>query len=276
MVGVIEDVAEVARWAKGIEGVHECIAGRFRRPEPRRRALDYLRGLLSPVERKNGWQLAEQAGDATPYGVQHLLSTYVWDADLVRDDLRDYVVEHLGDVHGVLVVDETGFLKKGNKSVGVQRQYSGTAGRIENCQIGVFLTYASAQGRTLMDRELYLPRVWADDLERRRVQKLPLPLWERAGVRGRPPATPPLARDYDWARVDQALCQRVLNDSATRWTRLPRFARNDNWGDFHPHPNPLPSRERGVIAVITRSSWLDAHEEQLARCPRWLTRLFRT
>ena len=136
MVGVIEDVAEVARWAKGIEGVHECIAGRFRRPEPRRRALDYLRGLLSPVERKNGWQLAEQAGDATPYGVQHLLSTYVWDADLVRDDLRDYVVEHLGDVHGVLVVDETGFLKKGNKSVGVQRQYSGTAGRIENCQIG--------------------------------------------------------------------------------------------------------------------------------------------
>ena len=165
MVGVIEDVAEVARWAKGIEGVHECIAGRFRRPEPRRRALDYLRGLLSPVERKNGWQLAEQAGDD---GVQHLLSTYVWDADLVRDDLRDYVVEHLGDVHGVLVVDETGFLKKGNKSVGVQRQYSGTAGRIENCQIGVFLTYASAQGRTLMDRELYLPRVWADDLERRR------------------------------------------------------------------------------------------------------------
>ena len=111
--------------------------------------------------RKNGWQLAEQA--ATPYGVQHLLSTYVWDADLVRDDLRDYVVEHLGDVHGVLVVDETGFLKKGNKSVGVQRQYSGTAGRIENCQIGVFLTYASAQGRTLMDRELYLPRVWADE-----------------------------------------------------------------------------------------------------------------
>ena len=182
MVGVIEDVAEVARWAKGIEGVHECIAGRFRRPEPRRRALDYLRGLLSPVERKNGWQLAEQAGDATPYGVQHLLSTYVWDADLVRDDLRDYVVEHLGDVHGVLVVDETGFLKKGNKSVGVQRQYSGTAGRIENCQIGVFLTYASAEGRTLLDRELYLPRVWVDDLERRREAGVP----EKVAFRTKP------------------------------------------------------------------------------------------
>ena len=102
---------------------------------------------------RNGWQLAEQAGDATPDGVQRLLSTYRWDANLVRDDLRSYVIEHLGDEDGVLVVDETGFLKKGNKSVGVQRQYSGTAGRIENCQIGVFLAYASARGRTLLDRE---------------------------------------------------------------------------------------------------------------------------
>ena len=100
-----------------------------------------MRVLVSSVERKNGWQLAEQAGDATPDGVQRLLSTYRWDADLVRDDLRDYVVEQLGAADGVLVVDETGFLKKGSKSVGVQRQYSGTAGRIENCQIGVFLAY---------------------------------------------------------------------------------------------------------------------------------------
>ena len=99
------------------------------------------------MERKNGWQLAERAGDVSPDGVQRLLSTYRWDADLVRDDLRAYVVEHLGETDGVLVVDETGFLKKGAKSVGVQRQYSGTAGRIENCQIGVFLTYATAQGR---------------------------------------------------------------------------------------------------------------------------------
>ena len=98
------------------------------------------------MERKNGWQLAEQAGDATPDGVQRLLSTYRWDANLVRDDLRSYVIEHLGDEDGVLVVDETGFLKKGDKSVGVQRQYSGPAGRIENCQIGVFLSYASARG----------------------------------------------------------------------------------------------------------------------------------
>ena len=163
----------VARWPEGIERVHECIAGRFRRPEPRRRALDYLRGLLSPVERKNGWQLAERAGDATPYGVQRLLSSYRWDADLVRDDLAGYVVEHLGDADGVLVVDETGFLKKGNKSAGVQRQYSGTAGRIDNSQIGVFLAYASAKGRTLLDRELYLPQVWAEDQERRREAGVP-------------------------------------------------------------------------------------------------------
>ena len=168
-----DEVLEVARWAKGIEGVHGCIAGRFHRSESRWRALEYLKGLLSPVERKNGWQLAEQAGDATPDGVQRLLSTYRWDADLVRDDLRGYVVEHLGDERGVLVVDETGFLKKGIKSVGVQRQYSGTAGRIENSQVGVFLTYATAQGRVLLDRELYLPQVWADDSERRREGGVP-------------------------------------------------------------------------------------------------------
>ena len=168
-----DEVAEVARWAEGIERVHECIAGRFRRPEPRRRVLDYLRGLLSPVERKNGWQLAEQAGDATPDGVQRLLSTYVWDAGLVQGDLAGYVLEHMADAEAVLVVDETGFLKKGNKSAGVQRQYSGTAGRIENCQIGVFLAYASSKGRTLLDRELYLPQVWAEDWERRREAGVP-------------------------------------------------------------------------------------------------------
>ena len=167
------EVAEVARWADGIEQVHEYIAGRFRRPEPRRRVLAYLRGLLSPVERKNGWQLAEQAGDATPDGVQRLLYNYRWDAGQVWDDLREYVVEHLGDGDGVLVVDETGFLKKGDKSAGVQHQYSGTAGRIENCQVGVFMAYAGAKGRTLLDRELYLPQVWADDQDRLREAGVP-------------------------------------------------------------------------------------------------------
>ena len=182
MAGHGDEVAEVARWAEGIEKVHECIAGRFRPPEPRRRALDYLKGLLSPVERKNGWQLAERAGDATPDGVQRLLYNYQWDADLVRDDLKSYVIEYLADAGAVLAVDETGFLKKGDKSVGVQRQYSGTAGRIENSQIGVFLAYASARGRTLLDRELYLPQVWAENWERRREAGVP----EGVGFRTKP------------------------------------------------------------------------------------------
>ena len=161
------------RWAEGIEGIHECISARFHRSEPRRRALEYLKGLISPVERKNAWQLAERAGDATPDGVQRLLSTYRWDAHLVRDDLRAYLVEHLGDTEAVLVVDETGFLKKGNKSVGVRRQYGGTAGRIENCQVGVFLAYAGSGGKALLDRELYLPKVWAEDRGRRREAGVP-------------------------------------------------------------------------------------------------------
>ena len=173
MVGEREEVMEAARWARGIEEVHRRIGARFYRSEPRRRALAYLKGLISPVERKNGWQLAEQAGDATPDGVQRLLYNYVWDSDLVRDDLRDYVVEHLGEAEGVLVVDETGFLKKGTKSVGVQRQYSGTAGRIENSQVGVFLSYATGQGRVLLDRELYLPQGWSEDGERRREAGVP-------------------------------------------------------------------------------------------------------
>ena len=143
-----EDVLE---WAAGLQALHERIAGRFGRREPRQRVLAYLRGLLGSVERKNGWQLAEYAGDATPDGVQRLLATYRWDADGVRDDLREYVVEHLGDPGAVLVVDETGFLKQGSKSVGVQRQYSGTAGKVENCQIGVFLAYGSKGGRAFLD-----------------------------------------------------------------------------------------------------------------------------
>jgi SRSO17 transposase len=164
---------EVAAWARGLSAMHARIAHRFARPEPRRRALQYLKGLLSPVERKNGWQLAEQAGETTPDGMQRLLATADWDADQVREDMRAYVVEQLGDPDAVLVVDETGFLKKGTKSVGVQRQYSGTAGRIENCQIGVFLAYASPQGRTFLDRELYLPKEWAADPARRREAAVP-------------------------------------------------------------------------------------------------------
>jgi SRSO17 transposase len=152
------EIEEVQAWAAGLGAVHARIAPRFARAEPRRRVLAYLRGLLGAVTRKNGWQLAEHAGEDTPDGMQRLLATADWDPDLVRDDLRGYVVEHLGDPGAVLVVDETGFLKKGTTSVGVQRQYSGTAGKVDNCQLGVFLPYASPRGRAFIDRELYLPR----------------------------------------------------------------------------------------------------------------------
>jgi SRSO17 transposase len=158
---------ETEGWARGLDELVQRIAPRFCRIEAWQRAGHYLRGLLGPVERKNGWQLAEVVGDATPDSVQDFLARMRWDADAVRDDLRTYVVEHLGDAGAVLVVDETGFVKKGTHSVGVQRQYSGTAGRIENCQIGVFLGYASRHGHVLIDRALYLPQVWADDPDRR-------------------------------------------------------------------------------------------------------------
>jgi SRSO17 transposase len=146
-------IRQARSWAKELGEIAALIGERFSRSELRERALTYLRGLLSPIERKNGWQSAEEAGDETPYATQHLLGRAVWSADEVRDDLRDYVVKHVGDEDGVLVVDETGFLKKGAKSAGVRRQYSGTAGRVENCQIGVFLAYATRQGRTFLDRE---------------------------------------------------------------------------------------------------------------------------
>lgn len=156
-----------------LDRVHARIADRFARSEPRGRAREYLSGLVAGLERKNGWTLAEQAGEVCPDGMQRLLRRADWDVDGVRDDLRDYVVEHLGEPDGVLILDETGFLKKGRRSAGVQRQYSGTAGRIENCQIGVFLTYASAGGHALIDRELYLPETWTADRDRCRAAGVP-------------------------------------------------------------------------------------------------------
>ena len=160
-------MAEVGAWASGLAEVHARIAPRFARSEPRERVLAYVRGLLAPLEKKNSWTLAERAGEMVPDGMQRLVAYADWDAGAVRDDVRDYVVEQLGDPVGVLVVDETGFLKKGTKSAGVARQYSGTAGRVENCQIGVFLGYATPVGRTFLDRELYLPKAWAEDRPRR-------------------------------------------------------------------------------------------------------------
>lgn len=158
-----EDVRE---WGRQLDEVARRIGARFARSETRDRVRAYLVGLLGPVQRKNAWQVAEQIGDADPYGVQYLMGRADWDPDSVRDDLRGYVIETLGDPGAVLVLDETGFLKKGTKSAGVARQYTGTAGRIENAQVGVFLAYASPLGTAFLDRALYLPEEWTDDPSR--------------------------------------------------------------------------------------------------------------
>lgn len=157
---------EVWKWGQELERLHACIAPRFVRPEPRRRALAYLKGIVSAIERKNGWQLAEHAGEARPDGMQRLLNSAAWDADLVRDDLRAYILERLGDPQAVLVIDETSFRKRGKKSAGVANQHCGTTGSLENCQVGVFLAYISHLGHTLVDRELYLPLRWIEDRQR--------------------------------------------------------------------------------------------------------------
>ncbi len=164
---------DVSIWSEEVEAVTERIRSRFSRVDLRAHAGRYLRGLTSRIERKNGWQLAEELGEQTPTNLQHFIARSRWSADEVRDDLQQYIIEHLGQKDGILIVDETGFLKKGNKSVGVKRQYSGTAGRIENSQIGVFLAYRSRAGHALLDRALYLPKDWAEDESRRREAKVP-------------------------------------------------------------------------------------------------------
>lgn len=166
-----EGMAE--RYTAELEELMKCIGEQYATINSRTTAMRYLLGLMSGAERKNGWQLSEQLGERTPYKIQQFLYRGVWDADLVRDDLRGYVTRRLGEQDGVLVVDETGFLKQGKKSAGVKRQYSGTAGRIENCQIGVFLTYSSSKGYTVLDRELYLPKEWVEDEDRCREAGIP-------------------------------------------------------------------------------------------------------
>lgn len=167
------DESEMAGWAAALAAYHARFAPLFARSEARERSGRYLRGLLGSVERKNGWQLAEATGEDCPIGIQRLLYEAVWDADTVRDAYEQFVVEVFGDPDGILVLDETGFLKKGAKSVGVARQYSGTAGKVENCQVGVFLAYVAPTGHVLLDRRLYLPQAWADDAPRRHAARVP-------------------------------------------------------------------------------------------------------
>ena len=173
LTGTPTTPADISRWVQRLFHVHARIAPRFARAEPRRRALLYLQGILSDTARKNGWQLAEHAREARPDGMQRLLSQAVWDADGVRDDLRAYALEQLGQELAILVIDESGFPKRGSKSAGVGMQYCGLTGQVENCQVGVFLTYVTARGHTLIDRELYLPLDWCEDPERCRAAHIP-------------------------------------------------------------------------------------------------------
>ncbi|MGX1404471.1 SRSO17 transposase [Streptomyces ambofaciens] len=168
----MEGMTEGGCWADELESVFARVAGRFARADLRWRMRDYVRGLLGQAARKNGWQLAEWAGHRTPDGFQRLLNSSVWDADALRDDVRAYVGESLG-LNGVLIIDDTGFIKKGTTSAGVGRQYTGTSGKIDNCQIGVFAAYATRSGRALVDRELYLPKAWTSDRDRCRAAKIP-------------------------------------------------------------------------------------------------------
>lgn len=197
---------EVSGWQAELEGLLARFGQLFMRSEPRAQAGRYLEGLLGPVERKNGWQLAEAIGDTRPWRTQRVLSHVLWDEGAARNLCRDYAIEHLGPEGAVLVVDETGFVKKGRHSAGVARQYSGTAGRIENVQIGVFLAYASRKGRALIDRRLYLPQAWSDDTERRGAAKIPedVPFLTK----------PAMAREMIARALDAGVpCEWVLGDT---------------------------------------------------------------
>lgn len=167
------DEAEIQRWTDGLEEISARLGPHFARRDACQRARQYLQALLSPVERKNGWQLAEIAGDHTPYAMQHLLGRAVWAADQVRDVLHGYVVAHLGAAEGMLILDETSFPKKGSKSAGVSRQYCGSLGKRENCQVGVLLAYAGPGGCAFLDRELYLPKAWTEDRQRQQAAGIP-------------------------------------------------------------------------------------------------------
>lgn len=173
LAGAKTTPTDVCRWVQELFHLHNQLAPRFARPEPYQRTLKYLQGILSDTTRKNGWQLAEHAGEAHPTGMQRLLSQAVWDTDGVRDDLRTYALTHLGAQRAVLVIDETSFPKRGSHSAGVGPQYCGTTGQVENCQVGVYVSYVTSQGHALIDRELYLPLDWCEGAERRQAAHIP-------------------------------------------------------------------------------------------------------
>ena len=242
------ELNELTEWADDFEGFHSRFAHLFSRSESREQAVKYLQGLLSPVERKNGWQLAEVVGDTTPDAIQRLLYSAKWDADAARDELQRFVIEVFGDCDGIGIVDETGFLKKGTKSAGVQRQYSGTAGKTENCQIGVFLSYASAQGHVFLDRRLYLPESWCKDPIRRQEAKIPVEV------------------SFE-SKPTQAV--KMLEDAWTMGVPMQWVTGDEVYGDSPQLRDAVAEQDRWyVLAVRTNMTvWL-AHPE--VAVPRWI------
>jgi SRSO17 transposase len=237
--------SEMAQWWAALDALVDRIGHRFRRREVRDRVRRYLAALLDRVERKNGWQLAEHLGELGPRNVQRVLVGSRWDADAVRDDLRAYVIEQLGTPNGVLIVDETGFVKKGTKSAGVQRQYSGTAGRTENCQLGVFLAYGSAKGRAFLDRELYLPESWIDDEARCR----------EAGI----PAGPPFA-------TKPQLAQRMLARALTAGVPAAWVVADEVYGNDDPLRRWLEATGQAYVLAVssTHLLWQDMAQRTAA------------
>jgi SRSO17 transposase len=227
-------------WAE----IERRIGPLFARSEARERAIAYLAALLSPAERKNSWQLAEISGDPNPYAFQHLLGRADWEPDLLRDKLRDYLITHLADGDAVGVLDETGFLKKGIHSAGVARQYSGTAGKIENCQIGVFLAYATTHGHTLLDRELYLPQEWTDDRER----------CQRAGI--------PEQRAF---ATKPALALQMLQRNLDAGLKLAWVTGDSVYGDDRTLRQWLERHHQPFVLAVSgkEAVWLDTHQRQI-------------
>ena len=267
--------ALVGDWQAQLGALCDRIAGRFKRVEVRARLRRYLTGLLLRVERKNSWQLAEAMGEAQPAGVQRLLRTAVWDVDGVRDDLQRYVCEALGEPEGIAVIDETGFLKKGTKSAGVKRQYSGTAGRIENSQVGVFLAYASATGRAFLDRRLYLPAEWAADRARRQEAGIPTsvafatkPALARAMLAHAFAAEVPIA----WVTGDEA----YGNDPALRaWLEEERrpyvlaVACTHQVWLAGTDGEPVVAAVRALAAALPQTAWVRRSAGEGSKGPRW-------
>lgn len=251
-------------WDKELTALKARVGRVLRRRELRETGAAFLDGLLSGIERKTGWLMAEQSGAERPYRMQSLLGRSQWDADRLRDEVRAYVVELLGDADGVLIVDETGFVKKGDRSAGVARQYSGTAGRIENCQIGVFLAYASRYGQALIDRRLYLPERWTKDRVRCASASIPetvafetKPKMARAMVAAALDAGVPCAYvlgDWSMARTAAfAACSRLAISLMSWRSAAPTSCGGAGSGDLRrPRPKTSPANSNPRTGSVMR------------------------